>query len=118
MQRYIVLIIFVFSINLFADVKAIDKMVEDFLQKSEKESRVSYKQKGNFIQLGAFSEIKPVKLIERLQQAGYKVRLKTIIRNSQKVNLLLAGPYLTQEQTEKYLHKLRTIVSGAFIYRP
>jgi aryl carrier-like protein len=125
MKKYILLIILIFSINLSAKAKSvqkdddIDRMVKAFIDSRYLEkSDVVLKEKGNFIQLGAFSEIKPVKLIERLKQEGYRIRLKPIVRNSQKVNLLLAGPYPTEEQTQRYLHKLRTIVSGAFVYRP
>ena len=132
-KRYIALMIFILSTSLLAQAKTthkideIDRMVGAFLEsrylvKSDvshkNEVVVTSKQKANFIQLGAFSDIKPIKLIKRLKQAGYRIRLKPIVRNSQRVNLLLAGPYLTEDQTQKYLYKLRIVVSGAFVHRP
>lgn len=101
----------------------IEVLVNDFL--GEKKSPVRYKQTKKeyakegtyFVQMFAYSASKPLGLIQKIRQKGYRTISQKAWRNDKQVNLLLVGPYSSRDEVRRYLADLRGISQGAFIYK-
>jgi len=69
-----------------------------------------------FVQMAAYSRLKPVKLISQLESKGYSTAINQVWRDNKKVNLVLVGPYKSRAEVQKYLYALKSVEKGAFIY--
>lgn len=100
----------------------IEKLVNSFLLDQEtltsdkKIQNRSFHSKIFFVQVFAFSEKKPMELIQKIRQKGYRISIQNARRNNKQVNLLLVGPFRSEKDVNNALSELRMLSQGAFIY--
>lgn len=100
----------------------IEILVNDLLSKERApvrydQVRKSVAKEGKyFVQMAAYSRLKPMKLISALERKGYHTVFNQVWRNDKKVNLVLVGPYTSRVEVQKDLSSLKSFEKGAFIY--
>lgn len=95
----------------------IEILVNNFLSKKSPHVHKQHVGVGRyFVQMFAYSQKKPVGLIQKIRQRGYKTISKEVWRNDKQVNLLLVGPYQSRAEVKQHLAGLKSISKGAFIF--
>ncbi len=100
----------------------IEILVNDLLSKEHIPVRYDHIRKSvvkegkYFVQMAAYSRLKPTKLISEVERKGYQTAINAVWRNDKKVNLLLVGPYDSRAEVKKHLSMLKSLEKDAFIY--
>ena len=85
---------------------------ESFFKRDRVRSK-NYINKGYFIQVGAYTQYKPVKMLNKLARNGYHI----ILRHMGPMTKVLVGPYESREIAYQKLKKVKKIVPTAFLYK-
>lgn len=71
----------------------------------------------SYVQVGSFSKYAPsAAFLKKIKKEGYSYTYHKIQRNGKTINKVLVGPFNSESEARKALHKIRkTIESGAFL---
>jgi len=94
-----------------------DLLLDDKIIVAEEDIPISVIDDGKyFVQMAAYSRLKPINLISKIEEQGYNTVITEVWRNGKKVNLLLVGPYASRDQLSIDMDILKSIEKNAFIY--